>query len=240
MSWSPSSSDRSGLRYIFGGDRPWDASQWTASDDRVRGGKSRSRLTSNADGSSATFSGHLDISTLGGAGFASQRTRDSGLEWDLSGYDAIVLDVAEADGKRYTLTLKDTVLPRRGDGREQSTVSWEYDFVCGDSTTAGEGAEKVVMRLVDFRPTYRGKPKPDAKPLDVRHVKRISFMMRSFFGDQEGDFSLTIRSLAATDSASRDSSLDSAVDLKDSREDEGQSTGLYGQGWLSWLCGRRV
>lgn len=138
-------------------------------------------LPASAPGSSpsssrAEFSGHLDITALGGAGFASQRTADGVPGWDVSAYDALVLDVARADGRKYTLTLKDEVLPRRPDGRDQSTVSWEYDFVVGGAGVAG--STRVVVPFGEFKPTYRGKPKPDAQPLDLKNLKRISFMMR--------------------------------------------------------------
>lgn len=141
--------------------------------------------------SQAEFSGHLDITALGGAGFASQRTADGVPGWDVSGYAALVLDVARADDRKYTLTLKDEVLPRRPDGRDQSTVSWEYDFVVGagkggTAAAAGDaggggstaGSTRVVIPFEEFKPTYRGKAKPDAEPLDLKNVKRISFMMR--------------------------------------------------------------
>lgn len=139
-----------------------------------------------ASASQAEFSGHLDITALGGAGFASQRTADDVPGWDVSGYDVLVLDVARADTRKYTLTLKDEVLPRRPDGRDQSTVSWEYDFVVGAgedaaaASAAGSttGSTRVVIPFGDFQPTYRGKSKPDAAPLDLKNVKRISFMMR--------------------------------------------------------------
>lgn len=134
-----------------------------------------------AAASQAEFSGHLDIKTLGGAGFASQRTADGLPGWDVSGYDALVLDVARADDRRYTLTLKDEVLPRRPDGRDQSSVSWEYDFKVGAAAADGAstaGSTRVVIPFGEFKPTYRGKPRPDAKPLDLKNVKRISFMMR--------------------------------------------------------------
>lgn len=156
---------------------PWDASLFTASDDRVRGGKSQSYLTVSGAASQATFSGTLDIKTLGGAGFASQRTVDDAPAWDLADYGLLVLDVARADGKKYTITLKDEVLPKRPDGREQSTVSWEYDFVVEPDESA-VASKKVVIPFKDFEPTYRGKPKPDATPLDLKNVKRVSFMMR--------------------------------------------------------------
>lgn len=129
--------------------------------------------------SQAEFSGNLDITALGGAGFASQRTGDGAPGWDLSGYDALVLDVARADARKYTLTLKDEVLPRRPDGRDQSTVSWEYDFVVkGAAAGGGDGSTRVVIPFGEFQPTYRGKPRPDAEPLDLKNVKRFSFMMR--------------------------------------------------------------
>lgn len=154
--------------------RPWneDASAWTDSDDRVRGGKSQSHLQCD-DSSHAEFHGHLDISALGGAGFASQRTTGV-LALDLSGFDGLLLDLAGGDGKKYTLTLKDEVLPRRDDGREQSSISWEFDFTC-----PRQGGE-VVIEWTDFKPTYRGKPKEDAKPLDRGDIKRLSIMMRRY------------------------------------------------------------
>jgi len=43
------------------------------------------------------FHGTLDIKTLGGAGFASQRTTGDGREWDLSGYVGISIDVKVGD-----------------------------------------------------------------------------------------------------------------------------------------------
>jgi len=45
------------------------------------------------------FTGELDIETLGGAGFASQRSTGEDRVWDLSEYAGILLDVTEADGK---------------------------------------------------------------------------------------------------------------------------------------------
>ena len=42
------------------------------------------------------FNGELDIKTLGGAGFASQRTTGD-RTWDLSEHAGIVLDVTESD-----------------------------------------------------------------------------------------------------------------------------------------------
>jgi hypothetical protein len=212
--------------------RAWDQSTWIASDDRVRGGQSQSHLevvSGGPDGtpSVATFSGHLDITTLGGAGFASQRTVDDFPAQDISGSASLVLDIAKTDGKRYVLVCKNDVQPKRPDGREQSTVSWEYDF----KPEAGFQG-RLEMPLDDFKPTYRGRPKPDATPVDWSEVKRFSILMRrfvlalftvsrswpwgpdtlrSFFGEQEGDFSISIRSISASE---QDSAAVSSSDIE--------------------------
>lgn len=117
----------------------------------------------------ASFHGNLDIKTLGGAGFASQRTADP-QHWDLSTFDGIYLTVNGGDKLKYTLILKDETRPRRPDGRESASTSWEYDFI-------GQRSE-IYIPWSDFRPTYRGKPKHDASPLDLANVQRFSVMMR--------------------------------------------------------------
>ncbi|KAI0184836.1 complex I intermediate-associated protein 30-domain-containing protein [Xylaria flabelliformis] len=175
--------------YLFGGDKPWLAEDWVASDDRVRGGKSQSYLDYTSESKEAVrFHGELDITALGGAGFASERSPDP-QHWDLSSFQGLHLAIGKGDGKKYTLIVKDEILPKRPDGREQSTVSWEYDFL-------GTGTE-LDIPWQDLTPTYRGKPKLDAKPLDLGNIKRISIMMRSFFGEQEGPFDLEVQHIAA-------------------------------------------
>ncbi|CAG8140478.1 unnamed protein product [Penicillium olsonii] len=176
----------SSTRLLFGPE--WDLKEWTASDDRVRGGSSVSNLTPTPDG--ALFHGTLDIETLGGAGFASQRTVAGDKKWDLSSHDGIELRIVSSDHKRYTFSLTDEIAPRRPDGREQSALVWEYDFC----TNGKESTIRVTWK--DLKPTYRGKPVKDARPLDVSQVKRFRIMARSFFGDQQGSFSLGIRSIA--------------------------------------------
>lgn len=54
----------------------------------------QSHLDVSSSGKIATFRGTLDIKTLGGAGFASQKV--SG-DWDLSDYAAVTLNVAKGD-----------------------------------------------------------------------------------------------------------------------------------------------
>jgi len=122
------------------------------------------------------FHGNLDIKTLGGAGFASQRTTGEGRHWDLSNYAGLELDITKSDGKRYTFILKDSLLPKSPNGREQSTVSWEYDF----QPKKTDKGEKIFVQWSDLKPTYRGREKEDADPLDLKNIKRISLMMRRY------------------------------------------------------------
>jgi hypothetical protein len=148
----------------------WDLHCWTASDDRVRGGSSVSELLSTGEG--VLFRGHLDIEALGGAGFASQRTVGNDNTWDLTGQDGIELRVGKSDGKRYTFSLTDEIPEQRSDGREQSALVWEYDF-CTKET-----GHKVHVPWKELKPTYRGKPVEDARPLDLSHVRRFRIMTR--------------------------------------------------------------
>ncbi|KAL7811506.1 complex I intermediate-associated protein 30 domain-containing protein [Trichoderma aethiopicum] len=182
------------LLYLYGGDQPWDSLLWVTSDDRVRGGASKSHLFV-VNPERARFYGHLDTKTLGGAGFASQHSLGV-LDWDLSAYDGIVVSVAQADEKRYALTLKDEIPPRRDDGRQEAGISWEAVFKVPQEGSQYD-MKKVYLPWSAFKPTYRGRPKPDAKPLDLAHIKRVGLMMRSFFDEQDGDFSIDFHAIAA-------------------------------------------
>ncbi|KAK3350091.1 complex I intermediate-associated protein 30 [Lasiosphaeria hispida] len=185
---------------LFGGPKtPWNDLRWTDADDRVRGGRSFSLFIGEGGPIRfVTFSGYLDTAALAApdgktAAFASHRTIDGYQPPDLSGYDALVLDVPRSDGKTYTLVLKDVVAAKRLDGRETSTLSWEHDFHC----PGHQGSGRVVLRFSDFKPFYRGKRVPNAGELDRRKIQRIAIMMRSFFGEQEGDFALILLSITA-------------------------------------------
>ncbi|KAL2849082.1 complex I intermediate-associated protein 30-domain-containing protein [Aspergillus pseudodeflectus] len=204
-------------KYLFGGPIPWDTQCFHAVDDRVRGGCSHSTLAplrpkhtgdSDKDGNIAHFSGTLDTTTLGGAGFASQQTHGD-LHWDLSDYDGIVLKVrpgggarsaiGEGEVKKYTLLLKDSIPEKRPDGRERSAVCWEVDFRAERPAHSEGTTSRHYFKWSDFRATYRGRDCPDdeKKRLDIAGIKRVGFMVRSFFNEQSGDFSLGIESVAA-------------------------------------------
>lgn len=128
--------------------------------------------------SSARFHGHLDIKTLGGAGFASQRTTGDSREWDLADYDGIELIIDDGDKKQYTFILKDDLLPPDPDtGREQSTISYEYDFHA-TTNTAEDGSLTVYIPWKEMKATYRGKEKKDAPSINLKKVRRLSLMIR--------------------------------------------------------------
>lgn len=167
--------------------QPWNASEWIASDDSIRGGLSRSSLevippgsagNPSGDESIARFFGNLDYEALNGSGFASQRTVDGWPGVNLSAYDRLVLEVPYTDGKTYTLNVKDTLLPP-SDGVEQATVSWEHDFwlPARDATAAGDYGQ-VVVRFEDLIPTYRGRVQNDTAPLNLSDIKRFNIMIR--------------------------------------------------------------
>lgn len=140
----------------------------------------------------------MDIKTLGGAGFASQRTTGEDREWDLSEYAGIQICIEKGDSaytslsprqiyhaeatleKRYTFNLKDELLPPDPTtGREQSSVSYECDFELPPQGQPGHAYDKsVFIPWSSFNATYRGKPKKDAEPINLKKIKRVSIMMR--------------------------------------------------------------
>lgn len=75
-------------------------------------------------------------------------------------------------GLTFTLTLKDQIPGDRGDGRDQAGISWETDF-----QVPSDGG-RVEIPWNEFRATYRGRDLEDPKPLDLKHVKRVSLMAR--------------------------------------------------------------
>ncbi|KAH7261069.1 complex I intermediate-associated protein 30-domain-containing protein [Fusarium redolens] len=192
------------LQYIFGGPKAWDSGLWTASDDRVRGGSSISHLYTNP--AQAKFYGHLDTKTLGGAGFASQRTIGD-LALDLSCTEGIKLSLGwDSSDQTFTLNVKDTIPGKREDGRDEAGVSWEVDF------KAPENGGEIFMKWDEFKATYRGREVEDPEPLKLNDIKRISLMARSFFDKQDGDFKLYVNWIAAVKKNNDDSDDDG--DLK--------------------------
>ncbi|PWW78902.1 NADH:ubiquinone oxidoreductase complex I intermediate-associated protein 30, partial [Tuber magnatum] len=175
---------------------PWGLNEWTEQDDTVRGGSSTSTLFIPPGGVRAAFSGNLDTKTLGGTGFASQRTTGECI-WDLSEYQGIELFVKPGSIKTYSFNIKD-LLPDtyivNGTVRENSTLEYEATFTpSGDPSSDGE---RIVLPFGKFEATYRGRPQNGTK-LNLSNIRRFSLMVRSFFGSQEGEFRLVIISISA-------------------------------------------
>ena len=74
------------------------------------------------------------------------------------------------------------MLPKRPDGREQSSLNWEYEFAVPLPKEGEEGVrEGTVFRVkwCDFVPTYRGKPKEGlSRCIAANNIKRVTLMMR--------------------------------------------------------------
>ncbi|GAA5946454.1 hypothetical protein JCM3775_003681 [Rhodotorula graminis] len=212
---------------LFGASELWPT--FHAVNDTLRGGSSSSSWLVDDRTNFATFKGHLDITTLGGAGFASQstlfpsrlslpRSRTSGLLLTYVPPPPSSLTDATAGGPgpvtRFVLALKTSEPARRPDGRRESVTVYEWAFdasdhldgllegdVEGEKGEKGEkGEERSVTRLArwdEFKPMYRGRPADDAEPFDPARIYELSFMARSHFGDQAGDFALDVVSLSA-------------------------------------------
>lgn len=94
-------------------------------------------------------------------------------------------------------------------------MTFECDFELPSQAEPGHAYDRTIfIPFTSFNATYRGRLKEDAKPINLKKIKRVSIMMRryvdipvemlvrvlksaSFFGTQEGDFSLSLRSICA-------------------------------------------
>lgn len=159
--------DRHGLLFDFSDTAT--ARRFTAVDDRVMGGLSRSTLSSG--GGRAAFEGEL--STEQDGGFASVRSAIEPV--DLSGREGIALRV-RGDGRAYALRVRtDTRL----DG-----VSYLASF----APTAGVWTT-IRLPFAAFEATYRGRAQPRAAPLDPSAVTSFGLLVA---GGQVGAFRLEI------------------------------------------------
>ncbi|CCX29925.1 complex I intermediate-associated protein 30-domain-containing protein [Pyronema domesticum] len=168
---------------------PWNQADWVPQDDSLRGGASSSQIVPNHEGATAIFMGKLDSKKLGGAGFASVMT--TGVrKWDWTKYEGLKIRIQNADHKTYSIILKNDVPDDKTESKERSTISYEYHFSHHNKQPA-----TVLARFEDFTPFYRGKLARDAPPLDLKNVKRLSIMCRSFFGrlEQEGEFRIEFK-----------------------------------------------
>ncbi|SCZ96411.1 BZ3500_MvSof-1268-A1-R1_Chr8-2g10176 [Microbotryum saponariae] len=194
---------------------PWPG--FVGVDDQVRGGVSTSSFTIEKPPHTHTigvFSGHLDIKTLGGAGFASQSAvfrKTKPLSLPRSSYSGLLLTILRPSNEvsvtttpittkkpskptSFVLTLKSSPPVTRPDGRMEAGISYEYAFKTDDF----DGKEKQIQMEWDgFIATYRGRADKNFAKLDPNKLYELSFMCRSNFGEQAGDFELKILELAA-------------------------------------------
>ena len=160
-------------RELFRFESATSVADWSAIDDAVMGGVSRSRLRHDPAGY-AVFEG--DVSMENGGGFASVRSRP--MDLGVPGAAACLLEV-RSDGKRFKLNL------RTDDAFDG--VNYQAAF------QAPEGTWTLVrLPLTGFRPTFRGRSVPGAPRLDPARVRQMGLMIAD---RQAGPFALALRSI---------------------------------------------
>ncbi len=163
------------LKTLFVFDRSEAVSAWSAIDDRVMGGVSRSALRFDPAGH-AVFCGQVAPDNNGG--FASVRASVTPLP--AGEIDAIEL-VVRGDGRRYKLNLR---IDRGFDG-----VNYQAGWV----TPAGIWT-RLALPLADFRPTWRGRAVADAPALRSASIEQVGLMIAD---GQFGGFELAIQGIWA-------------------------------------------
>lgn len=160
---------------LFDFSDPLAATLWNPINDGVMGGVSQSQLRYDPAGH-AVFAGEVSFENNGG--FASVRCQPMDIgRRDVTAY---LLDVC-GDGKRYKLNLR---TDNSFDG-----INYQVQF----QPPAGIWAT-CRLASADFLPSWRGRPVPNAPPLDSVRVRQIGLMIAD---RQEGPFALAIRSIAA-------------------------------------------
>ncbi len=168
--------DNAGMaKALFRFDGEGAVAAWSAIDDGVMGGLSRSRLAFDPQGH-ALFEGVVSLANNGG--FASVRSapRDLGA----AGATGYALEV-RGDGRRYKLNL------RTDDGFDG--INYQAAFVPPAGTWT-----VVRLPLAAFRPTFRGRVVAGAAPLDPARVRQAGLMIAD---GAAGPFALAVRALDA-------------------------------------------
>jgi len=161
-------------RELFSFVSPASVADWSAIDDGVMGGVSRSQLRHDPAGY-AMFEGHVSLERNGG--FASVRSRP--LPLGVQGGVGYLLDV-RGDGKRYKLNL------RTDDAFDGVNYQAAFEPPAGEWTL-------VRVPLTAFRPSFRGRGVLDAPALDPSRVRQVGLMIAD---RQEGAFALAVRSIS--------------------------------------------
>jgi len=143
---------------------------WQAINDGVMGGISSGRMVAGSEG--LRFEGELSLENNGG--FASVRRL---VTEDLAGMTRVRLQV-RGDGREYQFRI-------RQDGGFDG-VAWRHVF------STSENWQTVDLQFEDFKPVFRGRPVPQAGPVDASRIRQIGFLIAD---KTPGAFSLEIRAI---------------------------------------------
>jgi hypothetical protein len=147
---------------------------WSAIDDRVMGGVSRSRLRHETAGH-AVFEGEVSLDRSGG--FASVRSCPGAR--GLAGASHCVIEARGGAGKQFKLSLiTDNCL---------DSPSHQASFV-----VTGHEWQTLALALADFRASFRGRELAGAPELDPARIRQVGLMIAA---RQAGPFSLDVRSI---------------------------------------------
>ncbi|MBD3298905.1 MAG: CIA30 family protein [candidate division Zixibacteria bacterium] len=151
-----------------------DHGDWMIINDGVMGGRSTSRM-SESDSGSAVFSGEVSLANNGG--FASTRSPIS--IPDMSEFTGVRLRVC-GDGQRYRFRIRTDA--------EFDGVAYQLSF-----DTVKDAWIDVNLPFAQFAPSFRGRPVPEAGPLNPERIRQIGFLIAD---KQAGPFALKIKSIA--------------------------------------------
>ncbi len=147
---------------------------WRIVNDGVMGGLSAARVS--VDDETLSFTGTLSLENNGG--FSSTRRALAEPPAEAAG---IRLEV-RGDGRRYQLRLRE--------GEAFDGVAWRVTFVADARWRA------LDWRFESFEPVFRGRPLPDAGPVDPARVGQVGFLIAD---GTAGPFRLDVRKLAFFD-----------------------------------------
>ncbi|MCY7314342.1 MAG: CIA30 family protein [Rubrivivax sp.] len=147
---------------------------WSAIDDRVMGGVSRSELRHDQAGH-AVFEGTVSLERNGG--FASVRSSPGA--HGKPGAVACAIEV-RGHGRQFKLSLL----------TDDATDSPNYQ--CGFAP-GGEGWQMIRLPLTAFSASFRGRGVPGAPPLDPARIRQLGLMIAA---RQAGPFAVDIRRIS--------------------------------------------
>lgn len=153
---------------------PAEADAWAPIDDRVMGGISKSRLRHDPAGH-AVFEGEVSLERNGG--FASVRSAPAAR--GRAGAKTCVLNV-QGEAKRFKLNLL----------TEDAFDGLNYQAIF---TPDPDRWQSLSVLLAEFRPNFRGRVVPGARPLDPACIRRVGLMIAE---RQAGPFALAIRRIS--------------------------------------------